>query len=185
MIRILLADDHNLFREGLLLLLNSYKEFTVVGQAEDGTSLVAKYNEVKPDIILSDISMPGKSGPDAVRSIIRKDKNVKALFLSQFTGDDYIYSVLQAGGSGLISKNIMRAELLLAVKTVAKGKKYFIGKTDEELEAIKKRFNTIRAKERKENVGELTKKEKEILLLISENYTSKDMKHTDQELYGI
>jgi len=175
MIRLLLADDHNLFRELLLTMLNSDSDITVVAEAEDGASLISKYNENKPDIILSDISMPGKSGPDAIRSIARKDKLVKVLFLSQHTGDDYIYSVIQAGGSGLVSKNIMRSELLLAIKTVARGKRYFVGKTEEELKAIKKRFNLIKAKERKGNVGELTKKEKEILLLVSENISSQDI----------
>ena len=144
MIRVLLADDHNLFREGLVSLLSNEKDITVVGQAEDGASLVSKFTELKPDIIISDISMPGKSGPDAVRLITNNDNKVKILFLSQFTGDDYIYSVLQAGGSGLVSKNIMRTELLLAIKTVVKGKKYFIGKTDKELEANKKANNKDR-----------------------------------------
>lgn len=175
MIRVLLADDHNLFREGLVSLLSNEKDITVVGQAEDGASLVSKFTELKPDIIISDISMPGKSGPDAVRLITNNDNKVKILFLSQFTGDDYIYSVLQAGGSGLVSKNIMRTELLLAIKTVVKGKKYFIGKTDKELEAIIKRFNLIKTKERKDNRDELTKKEKEILLLVSESLSSREI----------
>ena len=69
----------------------------------------------------------------------------------------------------------MQTELLLAIKTVAKGKKYFIGKTDEELGTIRKRFNIIKAKERKENVSVLTKKEKEILLLVSENLPSQEI----------
>lgn len=175
MIRVLLADDHNLFREGLLSMLSNNSGITVVAEAEDGASLIDKYNEVNPDIILSDISMPIKSGPDAIRTIFRKDRSVKVLFLSQHTGDDYIYSILQAGGSGLISKNIMKAELLLAIKTVAKGKKYFAGKSDEELENIKKRFTVIKAKEKRENVGELTKKEREVLLMINQNFTSQDI----------
>ena len=175
MIRLLLADDHNLFREGVLSLLNSDKDITVVGQVEDGIGLLAKFEETKPDVIVSDISMPGQNGPDAVKSICRKYENVKVLFLSQYTGDDYIYEVLQSGGSGLISKNIMLPELLLAIKTVADGKKYFVGKTEEELEAIVKRFSYLAIEEKRSNVNALTKKEKEIVLLISENLSSQEI----------
>ena len=175
MIRVLIADDHNLFREGILALLNSDKEITVVGQAEDGFGLLTKYDETKPDVIVSDISMPGKSGPDAIKTICQNNTKIKVLFLSQYTGDDYIYEVLKAGGSGLISKNIMLPELLLAIKTIAKGEKYFLGKTDDELDTIIKRFSAIAAKEKRENVNILTKKEKAIVELISENLSNKEI----------
>ncbi|MDX1701818.1 MAG: response regulator transcription factor [Melioribacteraceae bacterium] len=175
MIRVLLADDHSLFREGIISLLNEDKDIIVVGQVEDGFGLLEKYDETKPDVVVSDISMPGKSGPDAIRSICKKDKNAKVLFLSQYTGDDYIYEVVKAGGSGLISKNTMLPELLDAIKSVALGNKYFVGKTDKEIDAIIKRFTTIAAKEKRENVNALTKKETEIVLLISENLTSAEI----------
>lgn len=175
MIRVFLADDHNLFREGIINLLEKEEGIAVVGVAEDGTSLIAKYKEAKPSIIISDISMPGKSGPEAVRLITNKNSEIKVLFLSQYTGDDYIYSVLQAGGSGLISKNVMRSELILAIKTVAKGVKYFVGKSEEELMNIRKRFNAIKIRDKRANPDALTKKEKEILILISESLSSRDI----------
>ena len=178
MIRLLIADDHNLFREGILLQLEKEEDLVVVGEAEDGLSLIAKFNEVKPDLIVSDISMPRKNGPDAIRNIIKKHENVRVLFLSQYTGDDYIYSVLEAGGHGLISKNVMRQELLHAIRTIAKGEKYFVGKSEEELDVIRKRYNFIRKRERRENVDILTTKEKEILLLLSKNLSSREIAET-------
>ena len=175
MIRVLLADDHTLFREGILSLLANDDEITVVGQAEDGFGLLSKFSETKPDVIVSDISMPGKSGPDAIRSICKDNENVKVLFLSQHTGDDFIYEVLKAGGSGLISKNIMLPELLLAIKTVANGEKYFVGKNKEELDAIIKRFSSIKVTAKRENLKILTRKEEEILLLVSQKMTSQEI----------
>ena len=175
MIKVFIADDHNLFREGIITILSKAKDIKVVGEAEDGLELISKYSEAEPDIILSDISMPGKSGPDSVRLITNKDKEIKVLFLSQYTGDDYIYSVLQARGSGLISKNALMDDLLLAIRTVASGGKYFVGKSESELEAIINRFSLIKKKEKRENVNGLTKKEEEILLLVSENLSSKEI----------
>lgn len=175
MIRVFLADDHNLFREGIITILEKEKDITIVGEAEDGTALLSKYKEANPDVILSDISMPGKTGPDAVRLITNKNKEIKVLFLSQYTGDDYIYSVIKAGGAGLISKNVMRSELLLAIRSVANGEKYFVGKSQKELDLINKRFNAIKRKDKRENPDGLTNKEKEILLLVSESYTSRDI----------
>lgn len=175
MIRLLIADDHKLFREGILSLLDREKDIIVVGEAEDGYSMIEKFNESKPDIILSDISMPRKNGPDAVKVITSSNCAVRVLFLSQYTGDDYIYSVLEAGGYGLISKNVMRSELVLAIKTVVNGGYYFVGKTEEELENLKLRFNTFKKEVKSKNVDMLTQKETEILLLVSENRSSKEI----------
>ncbi|MFZ1288471.1 MAG: response regulator transcription factor [Melioribacteraceae bacterium] len=173
MIRVFIADDHNLFREGVITLLEKQNDIIVVGEAEDGFSLIAQYNEKKPNILLTDISMPGKSGPDAVKSITNGNKDIKVLFLSQYTSDDYIYAVIQSGGDGLLSKNCMKSELILAIKTVMKGEKYFLGKTQKELDAIMNRFNLLSKKKSKENTDALTKKEKEVLILVGENYSSK------------
>jgi DNA-binding NarL/FixJ family response regulator len=175
MIRVLLSDDHNLFREGLIAIIEGENDLTVVGEAEDGMSLISKFEELKPDVVVSDISMPGKSGPDAVKIITRNNVGVKILFLSQFTGDDYIYSVLQSGGTGLISKKVLRNELINAIRTVAEGGKYFMGKSEDELKAIRKRFNLIKKRDQKDRAVDLTKKEEEILLLVGENLSSREI----------
>lgn len=173
MIRVFIADDHNLFREGIITLLEKQNDIIIVGEAEDGFSLIAQYNEKKPDIIITDISMPGKSGPDAIKSIKNWNKDIKVLFLSQHTSDDYVYAVIQSGGSGLLSKNSMKSELILAIKTVMKGEKYFLGKSQKELDIIINRFNLLNKKKSKENVDVLTKKEKDVLVLVGQNNSSK------------
>ena len=175
MIKILIADDHNLFREGIVLFLKSEEDFIVVGEAENGASLIAKYYETNPDIIVSDISMPGINGIDAYKTLIKRKENVKALFLSQYSGDDYIYNILISGGNGLISKNVDRLELSHAIRMVAKGKNYFMNKTEVELEGIIKRFTATKRRTCLENVNLVTKKEKEILLLLNECLSSRQI----------
>jgi len=175
MIRILIADDHNLFREGIKRLIEDEKNIIIVGEANDGLALISKYKEVKPDIIITDISMPGKSGPDAIRIIKKKDKNVGVLFLSQFTGDDYIYLVLNAKGDGLLSKNVMRSELILAINTVAKGERYFVGKNKKDLDNIIKRYTVAKRKDSGKMGETLTAKEKEVLIWLSKGKKSKEI----------
>ena len=175
MIRILIADDHNLFREGIVSLLKMEKDLMVVGEAEDGTNLITKYEETKPDIIVSDISMPGVNGVDAVKSLLQKNENVKAIFLSQYSGDDYIYNIFKAGGYGLISKNIDKLELVHAIRTVVDGKKYFAGKTEDELVPIIKRFTVTKGSVNKSTNKLVTKKEKEILLLLNDCLSSRQI----------
>lgn len=124
-IRILIADDHNIVRAGIISMLESVNGYFIVGEAENGQELVTKYFEVKPDIVLSDISMPQLSGIEALKKIIKRDKTAKVLFLSMFGGDDYVYEIVAAGGKGLVQKNIVKGELLFAIESVYAGNSYF------------------------------------------------------------
>ncbi|MBK7107081.1 MAG: response regulator transcription factor [Ignavibacteriae bacterium] len=175
MIRVLLADDHNLFREGIISLLKDSPDIIIVGEAEDGRTLEKKFFELMPDVIVSDINMPIKSGPEAASTIINKFKEAKILFLSQYLGDDFIYSILKAGGLGLISKNSMRDELVNAIKVVNKGKQYFVNKSDIELAEIIGRFEQIEKKEKQKSINGITNKQFEILNLIGEGLTTEQI----------
>jgi len=172
MIRILLADDHNLFREGIISMLKGENELRIVGEAGNGKELIYKFDFLRPDIILSDINMPVKSGPDAVKQILDKNKEAKVLFLSQFTGDDYLYSVIKSGAKGLISKNCMKDDLIFAIKEVCSGRKYFNKKSDKELKKIIKRFENLEMKQMHLHLNLLTPREKEVLMLVGEGLTS-------------
>ncbi|MBK7978866.1 MAG: response regulator transcription factor [Ignavibacteriae bacterium] len=119
--------------------------------------------------------MPIKSGPEAVSTIINKYKEAKVLFLSQYSGDDYIYSILKAGGLGLLSKNCLRDELVNAIKIVNNGDMYFFNKNEEELNEIIKRFDQIESKGKNETIKGLTKKQIEILKLIGEGYSTEQI----------
>ena len=175
-IRILIGDDHSLFRSGIARLLSDDDDILLVGEAENGEELVEKYFELKPDLLLADISMPKLSGTDAISQIKQKDKNAKALFLSMHDGEEYIYYSIKAGGLGLVNKNIMQGELLFAIKQVHSGKFYFgPGITQSHLDEIIKKYD------KKEIVGIenveliLTGREKDILFLIGKALTSMEI----------
>ncbi|MGE5354505.1 MAG: response regulator transcription factor [Acidobacteriota bacterium] len=178
-IRIVVADDHSLFRSGIISLLEDAAEIFVVGEATDGGDLYEKYFELKPDVILVDISMPGVTGIEAMKKILARDPSAKALFLSMHEGEEYVYHILQSGGKGLISKNVMKGELVYAIKTVYTGKKYFGAYwTDERLEELRQKYSagdggggiSIQLA-----AASLTQREIEILRLIGEGYTSNEI----------
>ena len=175
-ITILIADDHELFRKGIISLLMEEQNLQVIAEANNGKDLVYKYLKFKPDIILSDISMPELSGLEAVATLYENNKNIKALFLSMFAGDDYIYHCIKAGGSGLINKDIPKEELVHAIELVNKGRRYF-GKdmTDEKIKQIVNNYEKDLNKGRIEKVPDLTDQEISVLLLVAEGDTSSDI----------
>ena len=175
MIRILLADDHKLFREGIVSLLDGDERVCVVAEAENGRDLINKYYEVKPDIILCDIDMPLGTGPESVKKIMNRGDNPKVLFLSMHTGEEYIYYTLKSGGLGLISKSIMKGELINALLNVSKGRKYFMGLSDEDLNKIVDKYMIMEKKQEEIEVDPLTTKELEVLELVGEGLTSTEI----------
>jgi len=172
MIRVLLVDDHSLFRDGIKKIFTDIDEIGIVGEAEDGNTLLSKFSELQPDVILTDIAMPNRTGLEAIKTLTNREKNVKALFLSQYCGDDYINSVIKSGGHGLVGKNISKDDLVVAIKTVYIGEKYFFGKSDLEVKALRKRFRIIEKRGIKKKDDFLTKRESEVLLFISNGLTN-------------
>lgn len=174
-IRIIVADDHALFRSGIMSLLEDAREIFVVGQVENGQELIDKYFELRPDVILTDISMPIFSGTEAVKTIKEKDPSVKALFLSMHEGEEYIYHCLKAGGSGLVSKNILKGELIFALRTIYNGNKYFGATwTEEKLEALMMKYDSADLANPTISSG-LSAREIEILKFIGEGLTSSEI----------
>ena len=123
MIRVLLADDQALLRAGFRVLLDSAADIEVVGEAGDGAEAVRLVRQVGPDVVLMDIRMPGVDGLEATRRIGADQDlaHVKVLILTTFEADDYVYQALQAGASGFLVKDTEPAELLQAVRVVARG----------------------------------------------------------------
>ncbi len=168
-IKLLIADDHNILRQGLINILNDYEDICIVAEAEDGNGLVRKYELFKPDVVLTDIEMPGLSGLAAAIKIIESDPYAKILFLSMHYSDEYIVKIDEIGGKGLVSKEIIRDELVAAIRTVAGGESYFMGKTANELFQIKERYNkTLKV----DSKNALSKRELVILKLIAEGLSS-------------
>jgi DNA-binding NarL/FixJ family response regulator len=172
-IRVLVADDHNLFRKGIISMLASDKEIFIVGEARNGRELIKLYFELLPDLVLADISMPEMSGTEAVEKIMAKDPGIKTLFLSMHEDEEYIYYTFKAGGKGLISKDIEEGELHYAIRTILEGNFYFgnIWKGNKLQELIKK-FEAVSDIYEDEKLRLLSGKELETFKLIGKGFTS-------------
>ena len=173
-IRILVADDHTLFRQGVIRLLEDSKEFSVAAEAENGIELIELYFKIKPDIILTDIAMPGLTGIQSIQEIHKKDPEAKALFLSMYDSGEYVYKVINSGGKGLVNKNILEEELFLAIRKVYYGEDYFGSKwTNKDIEMLihdyEKKSATVSY-----NI-DLNFREEQILKMIIDGSTSKEI----------
>ncbi|HEX2962262.1 MAG TPA: response regulator transcription factor [Ignavibacteriales bacterium] len=176
-VRVLIADDHNLVRGGIVSLLDSIDDIYVVGEADNGRDLINKYTEIHPDVVLTDISMPVMSGIEAVKQITKKDPAAKVLFVSVYEGDEYVYQVLNAGGKGLVHKSIVKGELVLAIKSVYQGDQYFgKGYTESRLDEIVKKYSAANNTETasREDV-QLSPRELEVLRYVCEGLSSAEI----------
>jgi DNA-binding NarL/FixJ family response regulator len=120
-IRVLVADDQPLLRKGFALILNSDPDVTVAGEVGTGIEALAAARELRPDLVLMDIRMPGMDGIEATRHLTTSPRTVGVRVLTTFDADEYVYDALRAGASGFLLKDVAPAELIAAVKIVAGG----------------------------------------------------------------
>jgi DNA-binding NarL/FixJ family response regulator len=120
-IRLLLADDQPLMRAGFRMILEETDDIDIVGEARDGTEAVRLTGELKPDVILMDVRMPGVDGIEATRQIVARDAAARILILTTFDLDEYAFSALRAGASGFVLKDVPLDELARAIRSVASG----------------------------------------------------------------
>jgi len=120
-IKILIADDHPVVREGLNAMLSRETDFKVVGEAKDGAEAVNRVAELKPDVVLMDLRMPEMDGVEAMRRIHEADPKVKFIILTTYSDDDYIFSGIEAGARAYLLKDAPREELFKAIRAVYRG----------------------------------------------------------------
>ena len=123
-IRVLLADDHQVFREGIRSLLSRAPDVEVVGEAGNGEQAVQQVTRLKPDVVLMDISMPGMTGLEAADQIRQNVPGVKVLILTVHETSQYVSQMLKVGAAGYVVKSVSSAELLSAVRAVHQGNVY-------------------------------------------------------------
>jgi DNA-binding NarL/FixJ family response regulator len=120
-ITVLIADDQTLVRDGFRMILDAQEDMVVVGEAGDGIEAVAKTRELRPDVVLMDVRMPGRDGLEATRDLLREMPETHVLILTTFDLNEYVYEAMRAGASGFLLKDVPRAQLVDGVRTVAAG----------------------------------------------------------------
>ena len=170
-VRIVIAEDHTILREGLRSLLSSNPSFEIVGEAEDGREAIKCVEKFKPDLILTDLSMPRMNGMEAIKEIKRGSPTTKVLVLTVHRAEEYIFATFRAGADGYLLKDSTHAELVMAVKKVLSGKHYISPEISEKV--IEGYLDGRRTLKTKSSWETLTQREREILKLIAEGYKSK------------
>lgn len=169
-IKIMLVDDHALFRNGLKILLDTNKDMKVVGEAGDGQEFLDSLDKGIPDIVLMDISMPKIDGIEATQRAVEKHPDIKIIALSMFGEEDYYYKMINAGVKGFILKNTDISEVNEAIYQVMKGNSFF---SQELLYNVIKNINT--QKEIETETANLSTRELEVLAEICKGYSNQEI----------
>lgn len=172
-IRILLADDHNVMRRGLRLLLETQPEFLVVGEAADGHAAVEQAKAANPDVVVLDIAMPHLNGADAAQRIVEALPNTAIVILSMHSDEGYVLRALKAGAKGYLVKDSAEGDLIEAIKAVSEGKAFFSPEISKML--AEDYVRDIRARGVEDSYGLLTAREREVLQLLAEGKSNKDI----------
>ncbi|EMF53094.1 MULTISPECIES: response regulator transcription factor [Streptomyces] len=174
-IRVLIADDQQMVRQGFSVLLNTQPDIDVVGQAVHGLDAIDKVAELTPDVVLMDIRMPELGGIEATRRITTERPDIRVLVLTTFDLDEYVYEALRAGASGFLLKDASADQLAEAVRVVAAGDALLAPGITRRLIAEFSRLGTTPRAPLKARVGDLTERETEVLTLIAQGLSNAEI----------
>lgn len=182
-IKLVLVDDHEIFRNGVKQLINSEPDMVVIGEAGSGEEAIKLLNSIETDIIIMDIRMPGISGLDATKSILKPNSKSRLIFFSLYDREDYVSSALDMGAHGYILKDTSNKIFISAIKAVHNGQFYFIG---EVTDIIIKKYQELKSNVASDDIlnaisVRLSKREEDILRLIGLGISNKDI----ADNYGI
>lgn len=173
-VRVLLADDHSLFREGIRSLLEDQDDIEIVGEAEDGLEVVRLAAELKPTVILMDINMPVIDGVEATRTILESDEAIGIIILTMYPQDEYIFEALKAGAKAYLLKDTRSKRLLEVIRAVHRGQAVI----DTEMTArLLGEFRRLADKEEESlpKLQPLTEQERRILALVAAGASNRDI----------
>ncbi|MFE7273612.1 response regulator [Streptomyces sp. NPDC057623] len=174
-IRVLIADDQQMVRQGFSVLLNTKPDIDVIGQAVDGLDAIAQVAELSPDVVLMDIRMPELGGIEATRRITAATPEIKVLVLTTFDLDEYVYEALHAGASGFLLKDASADQLAEAVRVVAAGDALLAPGITRRLIAEFSRLVKRPRAPLKQRVRDLTERETEVLALIAQGLSNAEI----------
>jgi DNA-binding NarL/FixJ family response regulator len=166
-IRVLIADDHPVFRDGLRVLLDATADTTLVGEAASGDEVVHLAVMLAPDVILMDLQMPGLNGIEATRQIVQTSPHIGVLVITMFEDDDSVFAALRAGARGYLLKGADKAELLLAIRAVSSGEAIFGPAIAKRLMQFFAAADPVRSDGPAQVFPDLTEREREILVQLA------------------
>jgi len=173
MIRIVLADDHSVMRTGLRLVLEQQEDFEVLGEASDGRTAIGLVEALHPDVAVLDITMPNLNGIEAARQINAMQTNVAIVILSMHSDESYVLRALKAGARGYLLKESPEADFVRAIRSVNDGKAFFSPAVSRLL--VEDYVRQLRDKDIEDSYELLTSREREILQLVAEGKSNKDV----------
>jgi DNA-binding NarL/FixJ family response regulator len=169
-IRLLLAEDQRIVREGLVALLEDEAEFEIVGEARDGQEALELYEQLRPDVVLMDLQMPNVDGAEATRRIRQRFPDARVLVLTTYATDEYIFTALRAGAQGYLLKDASADELLGALQAIYRGQTLFAPEVAARLVGIRTGTNTAS--------DPLTPRELEVLALLGQGRSNAEIAET-------
>jgi two-component system, NarL family, response regulator NreC len=172
-IRVLLADDHTLFRQGIRNLLSTEADLQVVGEVANAGDAIQKAAELRPDVVLMDIGMPGFSSFEATRQIKKARPETKVLFLTMYDDEDYLVEGMEVGGNGYVLKDCPAAQLLSAIRDVQRGGSYLSPRMLSQL--VDDFRSRVKGAARLPRFATLTGREKEVLKMLAEGQSVKEI----------
>jgi two-component system response regulator NreC len=172
-IRIFLTDDHTLFRQGIKILIGSEPDMEIVGEASNAVDAIAQAAEVKPDILLMDIGMPGVSSFEATRQIRKNRPETRVLFLTMYDDEDYLVECMESGAAGYVLKDSPAAQLLGAIRELHAGGSYLSPRMLSQL--VDDFRSRVKSSQRLPRFATLTQREREVLKLLAEGNSVKEI----------
>lgn len=168
-IKVILADDHQLFRDGIKSVLSAEQDIEVIAEANNGRELLQLINECSPQIVISDITMPDMSGIDACKEISSKYPCVKVLILSMHTNEEFIIEAIKSGAQGYLPKDTGRTDLLKAIRTLNDGNEFFSAEVSQTI------IRNLMKQKDESPISTLTQRELEIIKLVAEGLLNKEI----------
>lgn len=166
-IKVIIVDDHKLFREGIISILSDHEDISIIGEATCREELMALLKEKKPNVLLIDISLPQENGLEIIKELKDKRSNIKSIVLTMHEEGQYVVKAVRSGAYGYLLKNTDEQELMEAITTVFSGKKYF----NQQISELMIGNMAIEGESNKK----LSKRESEVLALVSEGKTTKEI----------
>jgi len=172
---VLLADDHAIVRAGLRMILAAEPDMSIVGETADGEGALRMTEEIHPDVVVMDISMPGMNGLDGVRRVKESVPDTQVVVLTMHEDQRYFFQALEAGASGYVIKGAAPIELLTAIRAVRRGQAYFCPSLAKQMLNDYLRRADAGSEKEKDALGKLSDREKEVLKYIAEGKTGREI----------